>query len=72
MFVLEPGLYYLIASIVFLYIMVLFLILVGIGHLMVLKRIALRTSYLEGTLDIILQSQERLNQLIVVYMNSAG
>ena len=72
MFVLGPGLYYLMASIVFLYIMVLFLILVGIGHLMVLKRIALRTSYLEGTLDIILQSQERLNQLIVVYMNSAG
>lgn len=72
MFVLDPGLYYLMASIVFLYIMVLFLILVGIGHLMVLKRIALRTSYLEGTLDIILQSQERLNQLIVVYMNSAG
>lgn len=48
----------------FLAIMVLFLILVGVIHIRLLNRLALRITYLEGTLDMILQSQEQTMKLI--------
>lgn len=60
------------ASIVILFVMVLFLVLVGLYHVVILRRMTLRISYLEGTLDMILQSQEHLNKLIVVYMSNVG
>ena len=57
-------------AVIILAVMVLFLIFVGLYHLFILRRLSLRISYLEGTLDMILQSQEHLNKLIVVYMNN--
>ena len=51
-------------AIIILTIMVAFLILVGIAHIYILNRLTLRITYLEGTLDMILQSQEQTMKLI--------
>lgn len=58
-------------SIAFLTVMVLGLFLIGLLSLRTIKAMALRISYLEGTTDLIYESQERFNKLIVVYMENA-
>jgi hypothetical protein len=58
------------ASLSFLLVMVLFLILVGIVHVRLLNRMALRIKYLEGTLDMICQKQEQLNKLLIAFMEN--
>lgn len=55
---------------VFLAIMVLLLVLVGIANVRLLNRMSLRITYLEGTLDMIYQSQEQLNNLMIAFMEN--
>jgi hypothetical protein len=56
-------------AVAILFVMVLFLASLGMVHLWLLSRLRLRITYLEGTLDMILQSQAELNKLIVAYVN---
>lgn len=58
-------------AILFLTVMVLFLIAVGLLQLREIRRLALRLSYVEGTTDMIADSQTRLNESILVYMRTA-
>lgn len=54
----------------FLAIMVLVLVFVGFIQLRQFRAMTLRISYLEGSTDMILQSQERINALLVAYMEN--
>lgn len=57
-------------AIAFLAVMVLILVFVGLKQLHAVNRMALRISYLEGTTDLIFQSQENINKLLIAYMEN--
>ena len=57
-------------AVVFLTVMVHFLVLVGLIQLREVKRLQLRIAYLEGTLDLILQSQTSTEKLMVAFMEN--
>lgn len=58
-------------AVIFLTVMVLFLVLVGLIQLREVKRLQLRIAYLEGTLDLILQSQTSTEKLMVAFMENS-
>lgn len=58
-------------ALVLLAVMVLFLFAIVLLGIRELKSLRLRISYLEGTLDMVYQSQEQLNKLIVSILENS-
>jgi hypothetical protein len=58
-------------AVVFLTVMVLFLVLVGLYQLREVTRLRLRITYLEGTLDLVLQSQTTTEKLLIAFLENA-
>jgi hypothetical protein len=62
---------YLELAVVFLTVMVLFLVLVGLYQLREVTRMRLRITYLEGTLDLVLQSQTTTEKLLIAFLENS-
>lgn len=57
-------------ALAFLAVMVLFLVFVGVVQLRAVRALELRIKYLEGTTDMVFQSQQHINDLLVAFMEN--